>query len=198
VPTPHTSVAIQWLAAEFTGLSTATPAINRVEDWHGYLKFIKPRKDWDDPRVQEIWEIDATVNPYGLPKEHPSANLRLTEQAAEKWIFQNEDEVAAGYNLGKLQEMCMIRRTYASKINRQSIGSALPGLIRRHVDLEFKGVQIAKYENASRRLLKKLVTVIRDDRIAWNAKHYRTLVLITLWQGFEHVALHVYAQMMSY
>jgi hypothetical protein len=194
----HTSVAIQWLAAEFTGLSTATPAINRVEDWRGYLKFIKSREDWDDPRVQEIWEIDATVNPYGLPKEHPGANPRLTEQAAEKWIFQNEDEVAAGYNLGKLQEMCMIRRTYASKINGQSIGSALPGLIRRHVDLEFKGVQIAKYENASRRPLKKLVTVIRDDRIAWNAKHYRTLVLITLWQGFEHVAPHVYAQTMNY
>jgi hypothetical protein len=81
----------------------------------------------------------------------------LTEQAAEKRIFQNEDEVAAGYNLGKLQEMCMIGRTCLSKINGQSIGSALPGLIRRHVDLEFKGVQIARYENASRLPLKKLV-----------------------------------------
>jgi hypothetical protein len=40
--------------------------------------------------------------------------------------------------------------------------------------------------------------VLRDGRIAWNAKHYRTLVLITLWQGFEHVAPHVYAQTVSY
>ena len=91
----------------------------------------------------------------------------------------------------------MIRRTYASNINGQSIGSALSGLIRRHVDLEFN-VQIAKYENASHRPLKKLVTVLKDGRIAWNAKHYRTLVLITLWQGFEHVAPHVYAQTISY
>jgi hypothetical protein len=41
----YTSMEIQWLAAEFTGLSTATPTIDRIEVWRGYLKFIKPRED---------------------------------------------------------------------------------------------------------------------------------------------------------
>jgi hypothetical protein len=46
--------------------------------------------------------------------------------------------------------------------------------------------------------LKHLITPLEDGRIAWNAKHYRTLVLLTFWLGFECVADHVYASTMQY
>jgi hypothetical protein len=46
--------------------------------------------------------------------------------------------------------------------------------------------------------LKHLITPLEDGRIVWNAKHYRTLVLLTFWLGFEYVADHVYASTMQY
>jgi hypothetical protein len=41
----------------------------------------------------------------------------------------------------------------------------------------------------TRRPLKKLVTVPRDGRIAWNVKHYHTLVLITLWSTWHRMCM---------
>ena len=106
-----------------------------TQDFKGYLKFISPRIDAAE--IRQNLGIDADFNPYGVEKENPAAILRLTEEMAQKHIFDNTDEVEAGYYLSKLQELCMVRRTYASTINSESIGPGLPGLVRRHISLEF-------------------------------------------------------------
>lgn len=164
----YTSIVIQWLDANFTGLSTATPGINRIEDFKGLLKFVKLRNNdaWSAANLAQ-WGVTHDINPYTLPKEHPAAILRVTERAANKLIFGNLDEIEAGYFLAKLQEMCMIRRTYSSKIDGVCIGAALPGLVRRHMDLEFSQHDQLVYERCAQSPLKHLITPLEDGRIAW-------------------------------
>jgi len=60
------SLLIQWLYADFVGLSTATPDPNRIKDYIGYLKFIRPRREPIDEEKVE-WGVDLpNFNLYTL------------------------------------------------------------------------------------------------------------------------------------
>lgn len=190
------SLAVQWLRPFFTGLATATPGVNRIQDFEGYLKHIRPRQQIsDEQQAINLW--GEHFNPYAVDKNHPAALLRLHEKYARKHIFLNNNSMEAGYNLARLNEMYMIRRTYASKVDGQMIGDAIPALVRRSVDLLYNDEDQKRYDLSTVWARRHLVTLTEDGKIIWNAKHFRTLILQSTWIDFEYIAHHIHADSLT-
>jgi hypothetical protein len=200
-PDSPTSLALQWVKPKFTGLATATPGLDRLEDYRGYLKFIQPRIQVTEQQLAE-WRLACerldTFNPYEIGRHEPAAVLRLHEEYAERFIFRNDDVARAGVYLARMAEMFVIRRTYASKIGNKFIADHVPGMVRRHIDAEYTLDQYDTYKAYAKHPMKKLMTMLPDGKITWNRKHFRTLILNSTWLGFEHLKDEVHASNLKY
>jgi len=111
----------------------------------------------------------------------------VSSQCADKYIFQNPNITQAGHNLSKLLECCCFRRTYASGIDGKKIGSEFPPIFRRFVITSFSKKQFQQHEKAAEYPKRKLMITLPDGSLAWNAKHFRTLILLSAWLGFKHL-----------
>jgi hypothetical protein len=159
---------------------------------------MEPRNDpWDAALPAENGLTDD-VNPYEFHRDRPAASLRITLRSAGKFVFKNDDVVQAGVYLGRLQESCMMRRTYASVINEHTIGADLSALIRRQIDMSYDTEQQEGYQDAPADHIRRLATILEDGMLVWNQKHYRVLVLLSHWLGFRLAAYHVYASTIVY
>jgi hypothetical protein len=70
---------------------------------------------------------DPDFNPYLVDDPHDVLIwLRLDEEYANKFIFNNTNKLEAGHYLGKLQELCCVRRTYTSIVNGEVLGKDIP------------------------------------------------------------------------
>jgi len=118
------------------------------------------------------------------------SSCRLNPKFAERHIFQ--DGVArdvAGANVRALQEVCMVRRGYGTVINGQKVGAGLPRLVKRSIDVGFSSAAQVLHEKYSKKPLSKLMRAESppSNKLTWNQKNFRHLVLLTSWLGFEAI-----------
>ena len=187
------SLAVQWLHANFVGLATATPAHNRIDDWRGYLIFCQPRNAPTDARLSAWHAKNPHFNPYEVERDATSAILGMFNTWADKYIFKAEDAALAGVYLGKVMQFFVVRRTYSTEIDGSTIGSRIPGLVRRYTDVQFSLEHQEMYKAHAKYPLRKLMTVLPNGKISWNMRHFRSLVLNSTWVYFEYIKDQVYA-----
>lgn len=172
------SQVIQWLKPRFYLLATATPAMNSIRDWEGYLPFVQPRI----PLV-----VALPSNPY-LADSPIAKENRLQIAAAKEYIFGQRDQLLAGTYLRELQEQCMIRRTYQTVINGECVGDMIPALLKRRIEPKFTAEAQTLYDSFAATPLRKLMRsegTPPNHRIMWNQRSFRHLVLLSTWIGFE-------------
>jgi hypothetical protein len=170
-PEGSQSLAVQWLDADFAGLSTATPGINRISCWRGYLKFIRlTDRDIIPEEVLGQAASDPDFNPYLI-------DLRLDEEYANKFIFSNTNELEGGHYLGKLQELCCVRRIYSFIVNGEVLGKDIPVIISRQVKIRFSQKQTQEYKRTIEEAEAHFMIELADGRLAWNMKSFRTMIL---------------------
>lgn len=173
-----------WLQPHFYLLATATPAINSIQDWAGYLPFLQPRAE---PKDLEKTTTDESLNPY-IKDSQLDPLCRLDPAVANKHIFKNRNAIAAGAHVKELQKVCTVRRGYATKVNGQACGEALPSLFRRHLQPKFSVEAQKLYKRYSREPTRYLVKRMKNsNKVVWNQKNFRHLVLLTTWLGFEAI-----------
>jgi hypothetical protein len=186
------SLAIQWLRPHFIGLATATPGVNRIEDWKGYLAIIRPRQAIPEDQ-QRAADADFLFNPYTLPKNHPLALLRLELRYAKKYIFDNTNKMQAGMYLARLQEVCTVRRTYASVVDGRVIGEDIPPIHRYFHKVQFSQEQQLRYDQATEHAKRHFIIPLKNGRLAWNRKSFREMTLLATWPGFQRIHEQIYA-----
>lgn len=187
----HWQHAALWLDPTFTLLVTATPGINSLDDWKGYLPFVQPRNPPTDDLGQPY---PAHTNPYvdgGIGDHLPL--LRLQSDIFKHNISDNRNETLAGAYVRKFQEVCMVRRTFASKINSHPVSEDLPRIFKYYIDCHYSAEQQAEYQEMADPHLAKLILNLtkpgdpRDrGRIIWNQEYARNLILDSDWLGYEY------------
>lgn len=85
-----------------------------------------------------------------------------------------------------------------SEVDGVKIGNSLPSFLRRYMDVEFSAQSLAHYQRAGELALRKLITVLEDGQIVWNAKWFRRLILLSLWPMFDTIENEIYANDLPY
>lgn len=199
---------IRWLNAQFLILATASVAPNRVNDFQGYMEFVDTGIDlWTDENLRK-WEVTDKINPYELADNHPAACLRYTTKAVKKFIT-NVDKAKkpspappdkSGFYMSMVWQRCMIRRTYASKNPAKPnhlIGEDICRFFTRRIVCRFTNAEFQKYEAISMEAEMKLIKFI-DDKVVWNRKWSRKLLLNSTWLGFHYISDLLHANSVQY
>lgn len=191
-PDSSYSQVVQWLQPNFTLLATATPAMNSNNDWEGYLPFVQPRPG-------HAPGVATPGNPYLTDSQAPVSSI-LDPVKANEYIFSNRDQLQKGAFLRALQEQCSISRTYTTTINGEKVGNALPPLHKRRIDTSFSKAAQKLYKKWAAAPLRKLIRSEGsppNNRIMWNQKNFRKLVLLATWLGFEAISDDVLSENLS-
>ena len=185
------NLTISWLHADFHIFLSATPLLAGARDFKGFLALIEPRN------AAELWSsesltamgLDADVNPFVLPPDHPGCILRATLKACNTFIFKYDiTPTVAGYRMRKVWELCLIRRTYASHVpfsNQLTIGDALPKVHTSVYETAFNPAEQLQYDAIALELMPKLVRKDqKTKRTRWSFGILRKLSLACVWPDF--------------
>lgn len=189
--------AIDWSAAPFYLLLTATPIYNSVMDFKGFERFIFPTQDlWDDASLTAMG-LETDINPFELPDGHPGQALMATTKATSKYIWhESVPDALKGERLGKIWRQCLIRRTLSSTIpfdSDRNIGGDIPPCQYLVVDCQFSPEELAVYKRLAEPNRQKLF-IKKDGRIVFNMAKFRMLSLGATWIYFPWVAGSVKAK----
>lgn len=198
-----TSTALREIKARMTILGSATPGMNTINDFKGYLPYLQPRRavslgDYRDllgltaaEREKQglpAPDLDSYGNVYNNQVGATQKQIQLNPQLAKKWIFDNGDSMVAAASLRSIQAQTVVRRNYATVINGKKVGSDLPRLVKRSVTTTFDEAGKALYKQYAAPHLKRLIRTIpgtRPPKICWNNKYARKLIGNSTWLGWE-------------
>jgi SNF2 family DNA or RNA helicase len=187
----NSATTILWLNGDFHICLTATPLLNNVADFIGFMDLIQDPEAWNDVNTRGLNVTDDT-NPFLLPDNDPAISLRITTKSIAKYILpDNVDAITKGRRMAMIWQKCLLRRTFASSIpfiNGTSIGSEIPATVSSRIELSFTAEEQQKHDVLYHKNIKNLPRRMRNGKIGWNMAVYRNLVLYSTWLGFEHVA----------
>ncbi|KAI9777953.1 MAG: hypothetical protein M1839_008488 [Geoglossum umbratile] len=188
-----TFIALLWFRARLRLAITATPTINRIDDFGGILSFLEPEGLWEQQRLQS-WGVTNDVNPFqNRYNTHPASILRCTAKCFGKFLLRSRDERERANLLEKIYSICMLKRNYASRIPFDTgipIGEDIPPMQVRTVELKFSAREVDRYTPMHNAALSCLTKVIDDStgkkRVVFDMQIWRALSHFATWIGFEH------------
>lgn len=175
------------LDADFTLLMSATPGVNTIGNYEGYFNLIRPRRPPTGSHGQRITRAESVShNPYETDSPDDLL-LRINPVLLKKYIFECRNPEVTAVNLRRAAAVCMVRRTYASRINCQVIGAELPKLYRMDLEVEYAEAEQALHDTYAEEHLQGLFTPLKDGLIGMNMGKVRNLILIATWIGYQYV-----------
>lgn len=189
------SATIRSLQTPFHIMLTATPIPNGIDDWKGYVEFIKPSDMSDDsmdPEQVRKMKLPKHIKPRDfnpfhedlVSREHPAAWIRFTMRAAQEHIFSTSvsDEIK-GINLHSIWKSCLMRRTNSSMIpfnTGRKISDDIPRVhaVNIQCKLGARDGEKTVYEQAREELQAGLVNK-KGKKLSWSLRHQRKLILLS-------------------
>ncbi|KAI9651670.1 MAG: hypothetical protein M1831_000545 [Alyxoria varia] len=130
-PDTQASKTLAWIDADFYVFATASPVINTITDFRGFLKFIRYPEEVVEEVKSALKKAHAPkdIDPYKQqtfkPRDGNPIDLTpLMFDAAyfkrfvlnDKFADDRPRDISQGVSLAKIYERCLIRRTYHSRI----------------------------------------------------------------------------------
>ncbi|KAF2430341.1 hypothetical protein EJ08DRAFT_697366 [Tothia fuscella] len=189
--------ALRRLEADFYLLSSATPFFVGIADFLGYLRIMEraelsKRYRRGHKYAMEDGEVDfyfkAGSNPYVLPNDHPTAELKYTYAAFQTWVVNNPEiskDIGQGEQLEQMYSKCLIRRGYLSDCPvgdpNRIIGRELPPAFKTVANLQLSKTGQMLYEKIGAVYSKHMITMQEGSRgrMMINAAKFRALTFMT-------------------
>lgn len=190
----NTHGSIAWLRARFLILVSATPCINHIRDFTGFLHLIQPKNLWSKANLEKLG-IDEHTNIYAdsfnddRPGYEEIRRLRYTAFGYMKWIANENNPTTASHYLSQVWKKCFLRRTYTSRIpfnTGRQIGAEIPPMHTTCLETSFTMEEQKQYDPLRQMLQAQLAKRLESGKIVWNMKTFRRLILLGTWLGLDY------------
>ena len=191
-----TSIAcvVKWLETSFTILIIVTSLINHARDFSDLINLIQFREVWTEQTLTAI-QITVDINSFDYDVEHDNLEvkrLQCTVKVYEKFVMHSDiSSITAEHRIFQIWAQCLIRRTYSSRISFKidrmidsTISSVQTITLKSAFTFDEQQVYESLYEASIKRIARKLI----NDKMIWNMKIFRKMILEVIWLGFEHCA----------